>query len=352
MNIKKFIYCGLTAVVVCVLSACSGSGSGSGSDTDSSVSDSGSMTLNPPGSDDRICTPSPRLQWAGTKPFIGNIYRPEVKNDERFHQLWNQLTPENASKWISIEGVRNEMNWALTDDAVAFAANFNYGFKFHSLIAQSNTPTWMADLTMNEQTQEIEQWFNEIATRYPDLQQIDVVSDPISKPPSYIEALGGTGDSGWDWVIRAFELARITFPGSELLLNDYNVTSSNQTSTEFLTLVGLLQQRELIDGIGVDGHFLEDSNADTIQSKLDKLTAFSLPVYLADFDINIADDERQLQIMKTLFPIFYEHETMSGITFWGYRENQLWQADAYLINRLGVNRPALDWLACYVGLDS
>ena len=58
--------------------------------------------------------------------------------------------------------------------------------------------------------------------------------------PAFIEALGGAGETGWDWVIAAFELAREHFPSSELLLNDYNVLVLEQFTSDYLQVVELL----------------------------------------------------------------------------------------------------------------
>lgn len=339
--IKKMSLCALVSIVSCGLAACSGSSQSGGSST----------PIDPPGPENQTCIPSARLQNLGSQPFLGNIYRPETQSDERFHQLWNQVTPENAGKWEAVETSRGVMDWVVLDDAVEFADSYDYGFKFHTLIAAGNTPAWLSGLSTVEQTQEITQWFDEVAARYPNLKQIDVVSEPISLPPSYIDALGGAGVTGWDWVITAFELARVRFPNSELLLNDYKVAVNEQSSADFLELVVLLQERELIDGIGVEGHFLEDTEASTVKTNLDKLSGFNLPVYLADLDVNIADDQLQLETLKALFSVFYEHPAIDGLTFWGYRENQLWRTDAYLLSAEEIDRPALDWLECYVGLE-
>jgi len=295
------------------------------------------------------CVASPRL---GTDdiPYVGNIFRASTSGDERFHFLWNQITPENAGKWLNVETSRNTMSWDVLDAAVNFASDFSYTFKLHTLIAGGNEPAWMESLSVKEQEREIIEWFDEVSTRYPDINQIEVVSEPISDQPFYKEALGGDGETGWDWVIRAFELARTRFPVSELILNDYKVSGADNTGADFLALVALLKERNLIDGIGVEGHFLENVDTATIASELNKLVALGLPVYLSDLDINEPDDRIQLEKMSTIFPVFFENKAVKGVSLWGYRENQLWREDAFLLSSTDTDRPALDWLECYLGL--
>lgn len=300
--------------------------------------------------DTGICTPSPRIA-ANTQPYLGNIYRFETANDERFHQLWNQVTPEYGGKWQTLEAQRDTMEWTALDDAVNFSNNFNYTFLLHTLISGNNEPSWIGALSNDEQLEEVIEWMDALAERYPDVANIDVVSNPISAPPSFIDALGGEGETGFDWIIRAFELADARFPNSQLLLNSANVQPDTTTTSTFLAIANALKERNLIDGIGIEGHYFEDVDPAGIKTKLDQLGSTGISLYVASLDIDIADDQQQLDKMKTIFPVFYDHKSVNGITMWGYRENQLWRQNAFLVSEDELDRPALDWLECYVGLQ-
>jgi len=343
-NSNYIAFC-LCIILSSQLFACSSSGSPDTSSTDTSADlatatggtngesdnsgggETGGVTT--AGSAGVECTASTRVVTDDV-PYVGNIFRPTTPSDERFHMLWNQVTPENSGKWFNVEASRDLMTWDVLDDAINYASDFNYTFKLHTLIAGQNTPTWIEGLSAAEQEEEIIEWFDEVSTRYPDIQQVDVVSEPVSEQPSYKDALGGDGDTGWDWVIRAFELARTRFPNSELILNDYKVSATDETGPAFLELVALLQARGLVDGVGVEGHFLEETDAVTIQAKLDKLVALDIPIYLSDLDINEADDQVQLEKIQALFPVFFDNTAVKGLTFWGYRENQLWRVFIFI----------------------
>ncbi len=108
--------------------------------------------------------------------------------------------------------------------------------------------------------QEIE-WFAAVAARYPDLEMIDLVNEPLHAPPAYAAALGGAWRHGWDWLITSFELGRQYFPSAELILNDYNILILPQFTNDYLNLINLLKDRGLIDGIGEQAHFLETADA-------------------------------------------------------------------------------------------
>jgi endo-1,4-beta-xylanase len=190
------------------------------------------------------------------------------------------------------------------------------------------------------------------------MEMIEVVNEPLSghNPAPYRAALGGAGATGWDWVIWAFNKARQYLPGTKLLLNDYGIINSTSATTSYLQIIGLLKDRGLIDGIGVQGHRFEFETADTsvMRSNLDRLGATGLPVYITEFDLgNLGNsgspnDLQQLQLYQKIFPLLWKHPALKGITFWGYREGLTWQTSCYLVRSDNTARPALLWLAQYV----
>jgi len=67
---------------------------------------------------------------------------------------------------------------------------------------------------------------NAYCQRYPLTDFIDVVNEPLHAPPSFASALGGSGTTGWDWVVWCFQTARQKCPNAKLLLNDYDIVNS------------------------------------------------------------------------------------------------------------------------------
>jgi uncharacterized protein YjdB len=167
----------------------------------------------------------------------------------------------------------------------------------------------------------------------------------------YAGALGGEGETGYDWIIEAFRLARQYFPGSKLILNEYSVINSTSTTQKMIEIANLLKAEELIDGIGEQAHAFttRDVSSTVLKNNLDALAATGIPLYISEFDIDGLTDLEQLQEMRRVFPIFWEHPAMAGVTLWGYRYG-LWRNDqgAYLITEDGTERPAMTWLKAYV----
>ncbi|HEY7771878.1 MAG TPA: endo-1,4-beta-xylanase [Marinagarivorans sp.] len=302
---------------------------------------------------------------AGDDKFLGNIIAGAVPAD--FGSLWNQVTPENAGKWGAVESARDFMNWGDLDRAYAYAKVNGMPFKGHTLVWGSQEPAWIGELSNEEQLAEVEQWIQAYCERYDApadngfAHLIDVVNEPTNAPASFRDALGGAGETGWDWVIWSYEKAREYCPHATLLINDYNIINdaingNNTNSTDYETMIGLLNERGLIDGIGFQTHAfsingVESWNSITaaqIAAELDRFSVFGVPLYISELDI---DDEgvNQCERYKALFPTMWEHPSIQGVTLWGYIEGQTWRNDerSGLITADGTEKAAMLWLRDY-----
>lgn len=276
-----------------------------------------------------------------------------------FASYWNQVTPENAGKWGSVEGSQGSFNWTPLDDIYNYAITNSFSYKHHNLVWGNQQPSWITSLDSAGQRAAVDHWIDTVAQRYGSTTLVDVVNEPFHAPPSYMNALGGTGKTGWDWVITAFQMARkYYFHGVKLLVNEYNVLQDNGVTTNYIALIDTLRVRGLIDGIGIQGHYFEFRSPagaaspyvypiSTLRSNLNRLTATGLPVFISEFDINEAADSTQLQNYQTYFPLFWENPGVKGITLWGYVQGLTWQTNAYLVRTNGSERPALPWLRRY-----
>jgi GH35 family endo-1,4-beta-xylanase len=313
---------------------------------------------------------------SGEDKFLGSV---NLFTDPMFTQFFNQVTPENAGKWGSAAGLTrtDPMRWENLDAIYDFAQANAFPLNFHVLVWGNQQPAWMASLPPDEQLAEIEQWFAAVAERYPDIEWIQVVNEPLHDPPDcdhpmnqgnacapsgdYLDALGGhngTDGTGWDWVLNAFRLARESFGAdAKLMINDYSITSSTDATTQYLEIIELLQSEGLIDAIGVQGHaFSTDGDMAVHEANLDRLAATGLPIQVTELDIDglgadgLPGDEVQLADYRRVFPTFWEHPAVEGVTLWGWREPNHWRNDqnAPIVLSTGELKPAAHWLLAYV----
>jgi endo-1,4-beta-xylanase len=312
----------------------------------------------------------------GKDKFLGSAWSPGAAS-LNFGAYWNQVTPENAGKWASVERTRDVYDFAQAHQAEDQANAVGGVFKWHVLFWGNQQPAWLWSLTPAEQLEEIHEWLAAIKAEFPGLQQIEVVNEPLHDRPDktspgnttaqggsggYYDALGGAGLTGHDWIINAFTLARQYFPNAKLMLNDYSITNSEASTTSYLQIIDLLKDRGLIDLIGIQGHAFEFNynnlaqSANTHSQNLARLAQAGLPVYVTEFDLDgvdpdfgILDHRVQFERYQALFPVFWDSDAVKGITLWGYVENNHWRNNtgAWLMHTNGAERPALQWLVKY-----
>ncbi len=295
-----------------------------------------------------------RFLGAGTSSPVGRF----------FSRYWNQMTPGNAGKWGSVSFARGQYNWVNLDTIYNYATKSGLLYKHHTLVWGSQQPGWIASLDSASQRAEVENWIKLVGQRYPKMDYVDVVNEPLHTPlPSYKNALGGDGGTGWDWVVKAFQFARqYCAQGVKLLLNEYNVLGNNTSADNYLAIINLLKDRNLIDGIGIQGHYFEFRShigattgsyvydLATIKANLAKFTATGLPVYITEFDIDEPVDSNQVAEYKIYFPVLWDNPGVKGITFWGYIEDDVWSSypNTYLLDATGRERPVVQWLRTFV----
>ncbi|MCM3041208.1 endo-1,4-beta-xylanase [Paenibacillus motobuensis] len=284
---------------------------------------------------------------SGSK-FLGNVIGSSAPSD--FTTYWNQVTPENATKWGSVESTRNTMNWSNADLIYNYAQTNKIPFKFHTLVWGSQEPGWIGSLSAADQKAEVTEWIKLAGQRYPTAEYVDVVNEPLHAKPSYRNAIGGDGTTGWDWVIWSFQQAREAFPNSKLLINDYGIISDPNAASQYLTIINLLKDRGLVDGIGIQCHYfnMDNVSVSTMNSVLNSLSATGLPIYVSELDMT-GDDATQLSRYQTKFPVLWENPNVKGITLWGYIQGETWVSDTHLVTSSGAERPAMQWLKQYLG---
>ena len=288
--------------------------------------------------------------------FLGNIttgYRMDPGGiSEKYYQLWNQVTPENESKWGSVEGSRGNFNWG-SDTPFNYAKQNGFTYKFHALVWGAQYPDrWFNEsLPLPERFNAIENWFNKVKSHYPTLPMIDVVNEAVGMHqqgnPLMKASLGGGGKTGYDWLIKAFEMAYERFPNSILIYNDYNTFQWD--TDNYLQLVQALRDSGApIDAYGNQSHDVTDISVDKLRDSMNKLqNGLKMPMYITELDIDQADDAKQKAQYEKIFPMMWEADYCAGVTIWGFIHGSTWVDNSGLIKN-GNDRPAMTWLRQYM----
>ncbi|MDA0171879.1 endo-1,4-beta-xylanase [Solirubrobacter taibaiensis] len=309
-----------------------------------------------------------------------------------FNQYFNQITPENGGKWGVAAGTTRTaaMRWGQLDTAYNYAVANNMKFNFHVLLWGNQQPTWMATLPPEEQLAEIKKWYAAVAERYPKIEWLQVVNEPTWDPPdgsvpknagtnfassgNYVQAMGGAGETGYDWIRTAFRLAKQYFPNTKLMLNDVAITGQTASTDEYLKIINILKAENLVDVVGLQAHAFEfipnNPNVPSIpghpyepvtdmrvhKANLDRLAATGIPIQITELDLDgfavggVPGDEMQLSYYRNVVPTFWEHPRVEGFTLWGWRQPNHWRnaQNAPIVLSNDTPKPAALWLYNYV----
>jgi endo-1,4-beta-xylanase len=279
--------------------------------------------------------------------FVGNITTGNQSavdtNGLVYSRYWDQITPENAGKWGSVQSNPSSgFNWAALDAIYDYTERNGLIFKEHTFVWGAQQPSGSITET------HVRNWMREFCTRYPNTRLIDVVNEPPPHTtPSYANAIGGGTNTSWQWIINAFRWAREYCPNAILILNDYNNVEWPDQNQHFIDIANAVKAAGApIDAVGAQAHGLSSSvSTQTMKNLITKLhNDTGLPVYVTEYDIDLSNDASQLTKYQEHFPFFLETEWIHGITIWGWIYGQTWVPASGIVQSTGAPRPAMNWL--------
>jgi endo-1,4-beta-xylanase len=314
-----------------------GTTGGPGGTTGSAGAPGGSTGTIPPN------TTGPSGILVPPRKFFGNIdTRGAIRSD--FKTYWDQFSPENAGKWGSVQGGgQSSFSWNSLDTMYKYCNDNGILFKEHCFCWGAQQPSWVN--TSNGEAA-VKAWMKAFCERYPKTVMIDVFNESLHNSPAYKNGIGGTGTTGYDWLVNAFKWAREACPTQILLYNDYNTIEYASENTNVIKLVNAIKNAGApIDGVGCQAHDVGLVSAATAKGYIDKIIKETgLPVYITELDVGKADDAQQLASIKGVVEPYWNNEMVLGWTYWGYLEGATWRSNTHLLMNNGTKRAALTWI--------
>ena len=105
-----------------------------------------------------------------------------------------------------------------------------------------------------------------------------------------------------------------------------------------------------IHAFGCETHDAKDLPSSTLKANIDKIASSTgLPIYITEYDLNIADDDQQRAVMQDHVTMFWNNSIVKGITYFGYIVGATWRTSTGLMQSSGSMRPAMIWLMDFLG---
>ena len=252
-------------------------------------------------------------------------------------------------------------------EGLEFCKENGIGMRGHTLVWHTQVPDWFfregytndgAYVDRDTMLMRMESYIRQVLTftqeNYPGVIYCwDVVNEAIEIAKGSYETESGykirtqSGDGrnlwydvvGWDYWEKAFEYARkYAAPDVKLFYNDYNTFMWEKTDA-ICKLVSHLKERDLIDGIGMQGYmdlsFPSIYGSGSFSSALDRFGKLGLEVQLTELSISCPDNspesyEQQAKRYRSVFAALKANDTNHGgnvnitaVTFFGLMDQYM-----------------------------
>ncbi len=263
--------------------------------------------------------------------------------------FWAGVT-ENAFKWPSFEpssgnidtaGINNYLNWT---EAQGFGLMRGHALEW-GIEKYSYETHWPRLGTRTEYMSALKNRIQRDLTYFKGrFKQYDVWNEVFHEPAIFDKF-------GWDLLDSALCWARATDPTAKLYLNEYSVVEGGETD-RYIDIVQGLQARNVpLDGIGVQGHFFDQTiDPALIGMRLDMLATLGLPIMITEFDLGgmstglTLTPQAQAVAVAKFMRTAYSHPSVAGIILWGFWDSRHWIPNGGIIEEDKTAKPAADSL--------
>ena len=285
---------------------------------------------------------------------------PARRRTSNFTAYWNQVTPENAGKWGSVEGTRDVMNWAELDTRLRAGEDQRLPVPAaHARSGGTSSPHGSRRCRRPSSWQEIQEWFAAVAdalSRHRLHRRRERAAARSAGRPGRRQlhrrarrrrrSRDGTGCS------ESFRLARQYFPNAQAR---HQRVQRHQQHDGRAALPRhrrrCCRRKGLIDTVGVQGHAFStrvpncrDDRATWICWRRPDCRSTS-----RSWTSTARPTRSSSRTTSGSSRSFWEHPAVRGITLWGYRPGHWRTAQgAYIVHENGAERPAMVWLQGYV----
>ena len=187
------------------------------------------------------------------------MFLKDVGYEKAVHSLSNGNSGTSKFAWDNFDKCESAYKWSKEKPGERH-------LKFHALVWGSRYPNFLCKkknpgITVELTKKYITEWFDAVAAKFPDLEYIDVVN----------EALGGdrvvNDKHQYDFITKAFKMARERWPKAVLIYNNYN-TLSWQINEGIELIQTIVKNGPPVDAYGQQAHDCKGMSKSDFESKM------------------------------------------------------------------------------------
>lgn len=289
--------------------------------------------------------------------YIGAAIEPSATTNasdvELMKRHFNSLTAENAMKWSELQPAEGNFNFTQADKIIGFAQANGMKVRGHTLCWHNQVPDWVFKDGSQEASKELvlERLRTHITTVMEHFKGKvyvwDVVNEAIDDGGSHYKNTNWYRICGEDYIFEAFKTARKVDPEAKLFYNDYSATTAAKRD-KIYALLGKLKNQNLVDGIGMQGHWnIETPSSSHITTAFDLYKSLGIEIQITELDVSVylsnSDVQsdyttemaaKQANAYKRFFKLFRDYKNdITSVTFWGLADNHTWLDNFPVSNR-------------------
>jgi len=286
--------------------------------------------------------------------YVGNVVSPEDLGGARFETLkrhFNVLTAENAMKPMHIQDKPGIFTFETADRLVDTALAAGFKVHGHTLAWHQQSPEWMnrEGIDRDEAIGNLLTHAKTVAAHFRGrVISWDVLNEAIiDGPPNPMDWKASLRQTPWlkavgiEHIEMLFRAAREADPDAILYYNDYNEDYQDKALAIYQMVKELNEKnpdvlgRPLIDGIGMQGHYLLNTDIKNVQASLERFLSLGVEVSVTELDIRAGDnhvltDEQEIRqgvLYAQLFDLCRKYpDKFVRMTLWGLDDASSWRS--------------------------
>ena len=236
--------------------------------------------------------PAPAAEPLRRLPLGTSVIVSKLESEPRYRAAleatFRSVTPENEMKMEWLQPRKGVWNFAAADELVAFAEARGMDVRGHALVFGEQTPPWVGrEWLLGDPRQSLRTHIHTVMRRYAGrVHTWDVVNEAFNdlghyKPNPWLQVLGPR------YVELAFRYAREADPGARLVFNEFNAETDNRRRAATLDLVRDLEEKGLIDAVGLQMHtdLTTPPTRAELKDTLRRFAALGVEVEITEMDV-------------------------------------------------------------------